>query len=103
MKFFKKACVFLSVILYSAVIFLAGVKFVQKDNEVPVAQASQKEHYYTAKLYNGEIWVFYDGEPIKKLNIDYKSLRLYDKELFAKGINVRDLRELAELEEDFSS
>lgn len=103
MNFYKKAVVFLCIILYSAVIFIAGTKFAPQNEEISAAQASQKEHYYTVKLYNDAIWVFSDGEPVKKLNIDYKNLRLYDKELFAKGINVRDLSELAQLEEDFSS
>ena len=101
--FFKKAGIFAAVLLYSSALFIAGTKFVQKGSDIPAAKASKEEQIYTAKLYNGDIWVFSDGEPLKKLNIDYKNLRLYDKELFAKGVNVRDLRELAELEEDFSS
>ena len=43
------------------------------------------------------------NDAIKKLDIDYDSLRLYDKELFAKGVSVGNLKELTELEEDFSS
>jgi hypothetical protein len=103
-KFLKIIAVFIGVTLYSVCLITAGISYERSRMEsTAVAQNTDAEAEYVVKLYNGEIWVFSENDAIKRLNIDYDSLRLYDKELFAKGINVSNLRELTELEEDFSS
>lgn len=103
-KIFKRITVLMGVILYSASLVIAGISFERDRTEsAAVAQNTDSEAEYVVKLYNGDIWVFSENDAIKRLDIDYESLRLYDKELFAKGVSVGNLRELTELEEDFSS
>ena len=86
------------VIAYSCGLFYAGTLF------RPPAQA-EAEPRFTVMEYNGAIAVFEPGcdLPQKILGIEVSTLRSTDRQRFREGITVDSLRELAELEEDFSS
>lgn len=74
-----------------------------KANAKPQAEESNFKPYYTVKSTDGEIYVYNsDNEIVKKLDIDYNSLREYDKEQFQKGIVIEDIEDVYHIAEDFS-
>lgn len=70
--------------------------------EVIADEISDRE-LYTIKSENSDINVYNsDNEIIRQLNIDYDSLREYDKKQFDDGIVVESLEEVYHIAEDFS-
>ena len=60
------------------------------------------ENAYTIKATNKKILLYNSkNEIIKELNIDYNSLRNFDKEQFEKGITISESNELNQIIEDF--
>lgn len=61
------------------------------------------KEYYTIKSENKSILVYNsENEVVKKLEIDYNSLRDYDKKQFDEGITVDTLEDVYHIAEDFS-
>ena len=68
-----------------------------------VADEINDVEMYTIRSENSDINVYNsDNEIIRQLNIDYDSLREYDKKQFDDGIVVESLEEVYHIAEDFS-
>ena len=68
-----------------------------------VADEISDVEMYTIRSENSDINVYNsDNEIIRQLNIDYDSLREYDKKQFDDGIVVGSLEEVNHIAEDFS-
>lgn len=66
-------------------------------------EIEQAKEYYTIKSENKSILVYNsENEVVKKLEIDYNSLRDYDKKQFDEGITVDTLEDVYHIAEDFS-
>lgn len=58
---------------------------------------------YTVKSDGSDIYVYNsDNKIVEKLNINYTSLRKYDKEQFDRGITVDSIEDIYHIAEDFS-
>ncbi len=69
------------------------------DKNDPPAQSTK----YTVKSKENEIYVYNSQNKIvSKLDIDYNSLRKYDREQFDRGIVVENFEEIYHIVEDFT-
>ena len=63
-----------------------------------------KDKFYVIKAKDNNIFLLDNNEnTLKKLDIDYLTLREYDKNQFLNGIKVTDMEEVYQLIEDFSN
>ena len=100
--------IFVSVLTaaYSYGVFYAGTQYVgQGLCSFRFAETETTSARYIVREYNNAVAVFEPGSdvPQRVLSIDVSTLRGRDLERFRQGVEVGSLRELAELEEDFSS
>lgn len=99
------AVIFIFLFLYNQQIPQNNIKKTETNNIID-KQTTHKHisNYYTIKSENNSIFLFDNNNLIlNKLDIDYKNLRKFDKDLFDKGIVVSEMSEVYQLIEDFSN
>lgn len=76
----------------------------KKSNKIINNKKNTETKSYIVRADNDNVFL-YDGEEniIRKLNIDYPSLREYDKNQFLNGIKFNDIQSVYQLIEDFSN
>ena len=79
-------------------------KYYDKSQEEKSIVENNANNFYLIKENNEEIYL-YDSKlcVIEKLNIDYKNLRQYDKNMFKNGMYFESLNEVYQLIEDFTN
>ena len=78
-------------------------KETEKDRNI-FEKTNDEEIYYIVKASNNDIFLYDKNyNVIEKLNINYNSLREYDKNLFLNGIKVDDMQDVYHLIEDFTN
>ena len=97
--------------IVSLILLLRNLTYEHKTNdyvyltkEISPYKIKKTYNIYTIKSLNEDIVVFdKNDELLFKLNIDYKTLRDYDRKKFDIGIKVYDINALSEIIEDFSN
>lgn len=84
-------------------VVLTLIIFPYKNISKPIIE-EKTQKTYTVKAKNNKILLFNnENKIIKELDIDYDSLRSFDKEQLNKGIKIADHKELNQFIEDFSN
>lgn len=76
----------------------------QQSNHTKTNKNDIENYHYMIKAVDNEILLLDEkNNVINKLNIDYNSLRSYDRNLFLNGIKKNSINEVYQLVEDFSN
>lgn len=75
-----------------------------KSDKIIDSEKNTEKKSYIVRADNDNVFLYDNDENvIKKLNIDYPSLREYDKNQFLNGIKFNDIQSVYQLIEDFSN
>lgn len=97
-------------LVYIAIMFTALIissNFIDtkenKPNEIKATKTYNEKNYIVKYINNSVVVLDSSDKVIKTLDIDYNSLRDYDKEQLLAGIRVNDSEDIYQLTEDFTS